>query len=210
MVNMNAEWRDGFLFLSNRLSLDFLNTSPVSDGNSRQPHPERLELLPDASSLARWLKAAGLVTARKCKVLQQRWSGEMPEEILRFRERLRKAVLAIESGKAPSRQFIAETNALLQAHPSISRLVEEDSGLILIKHFDPQTPLDALAPVVEDVASLMATTGKSRIRKCAGAECVLHFFDTSKKGTRRWCSMSLCGNRSKVAAYAGRKRRENE
>jgi predicted RNA-binding Zn ribbon-like protein len=36
---------------------------------------------------------------------------------------------------------------------------------------------------------------------------VLHFQDTSKKGTRRWCSMRLCGNRHKVAAYADRQRR---
>lgn len=27
------------------------------------------------------------------------------------------------------------------------------------------------------------------------------------QGTRRWCSMRLCGNRYKVAAYADRKRR---
>ena len=39
-----------------------------------------------------------------------------------------------------------------------------------------------------------------RVRKCAC--CVGHFFDTSEKGTHRWCSMGLCGNRLKVAAYA--------
>ena len=42
------------------------------------------------------------------------------------------------------------------------------------------------------------------MRKCG--ECVLHFYDTSKKGTRRWYSMQLCGNRLKVAAYATRQR----
>src|SRR5438309_9482099 len=33
----------------------------------------------------------------------------------------------------------------------------------------------------------------------------LHFHDISKKGTRRWCSMQLCGNRLKVAACAARR-----
>jgi predicted RNA-binding Zn ribbon-like protein len=201
-VGVNEDWRDGFLFLGNRLSLDFLNTCPVSEGNS-------LELLPDAPSLARWLKAAGLLTERASTVLQQKWSGPMPEEIRRYRERLRTAVAALERGTAPSKQFIAETNALLSAHPSTDRLVQKDSGLMLVRYFDPQTPLDALAPIVEDVAGLLTTAVKSRIRRCAGAQCVLHFYDTSRKGTRRWCSMNLCGNRSKVAAYASRKRSEN-
>src|SRR6516164_5368126 len=49
-----------------------------------------------------------------------------------------------------------------------------------------------------------ASVDRTRVRKCG--QCVLHFLDTSKKGTRRWCSMQLCGNRLKVAAYALRKR----
>jgi predicted RNA-binding Zn ribbon-like protein len=36
---------------------------------------------------------------------------------------------------------------------------------------------------------------------------VLHFCDTSRKGTRRWCRMQICGNRAKVATYAARHRR---
>ncbi|WP_082661594.1 CGNR zinc finger domain-containing protein [Terracidiphilus gabretensis] len=42
------------------------------------------------------------------------------------------------------------------------------------------------------------------MRQCA--VCVVHFFDTSKKGSRRWCSMNICGNKLKVAAYQRRKR----
>jgi predicted RNA-binding Zn ribbon-like protein len=80
--------------------------------------------------------------------------------------------------------------------------------LILGQRFEPRTPLDALAPIVADVADLLAHGDASRIRKCGDPECVLHFYDISKKGTRRWCSMNLCGNRSKVAAYASRKRNE--
>jgi predicted RNA-binding Zn ribbon-like protein len=28
-----------------------------------------------------------------------------------------------------------------------------------------------------------------------------YFYDVSKNQTRRWCSMDVCGNRAKVAAY---------
>jgi predicted RNA-binding Zn ribbon-like protein len=40
-----------------------------------------------------------------------------------------------------------------------------------------------------------------RIRKCANPDCVLWFYDVSKNGQRRWCSMQGCGNRMKAARF---------
>ena len=40
-----------------------------------------------------------------------------------------------------------------------------------------------------------------RIRRCAQPDCVLYFYDTSKNGTRRWCSMKTCGNRAKAQRF---------
>jgi predicted RNA-binding Zn ribbon-like protein len=40
-----------------------------------------------------------------------------------------------------------------------------------------------------------------RIRRCAHPACVLWFHDTSRNGTRRWCSMEACGNRVKAGRY---------
>ena len=71
--------------------------------------------------------------------------------------------------------------------------------------FEPREPEDLFAPLAHNAATLFATVDRERVRNCA--HCVLHFHDTSKKGTRRWCSMELCGNRLKVAAYAARRRR---
>ena len=203
---MNADWRDGFLFLGNRLSLDFLNTRPVANG-------ELVEFLPDAPALARWLKAAELVPEPASRDLELLWStgaswAESVEKLRKFRERLRNALFALETGKAPSDAFIAELNELLTAHPTAHQLRRDGKDLMLRRSFEPQSPLDAYAPIVEDVADLLANGDISRIRKCVCPQCVLHFYDTSKKGTRRWCSMNLCGNRSKVAAYASRKRTE--
>ncbi|MBE2315827.1 CGNR zinc finger domain-containing protein [Solirubrobacter sp. CPCC 204708] len=41
----------------------------------------------------------------------------------------------------------------------------------------------------------------SRVRPCANDECVLWFLDTSRPGTRRWCSMAACGNRDKAMRH---------
>lgn len=50
----------------------------------------------------------------------------------------------------------------------------------------------------------LLATAPDRIRACAHETCVLHFFDTSRNGTRRWCSMASCGNRAKASRHYAR------
>jgi predicted RNA-binding Zn ribbon-like protein len=47
---------------------------------------------------------------------------------------------------------------------------------------------------------------RDRIRACAGQDCVLHFYDTSRAGKRMWCSMAGCGNRAKARRHYERSR----
>ena len=86
-----------------------------------------------------------------------------------------------------------------------TRLKTKGSGTEL--WFEPRQPEELFAPLAHSAATLFADVDRNRVRKCA--QCVLHFRDTSKKGTRRWCSMQLCGNRLKVAAYAARRRTQS-
>ncbi len=39
------------------------------------------------------------------------------------------------------------------------------------------------------------------VRKCANPDCVLWFLDTTRSRTRRWCSMTGCGNRLKARRH---------
>ncbi|MFG2373660.1 CGNR zinc finger domain-containing protein [Streptomyces sp. NPDC048504] len=50
----------------------------------------------------------------------------------------------------------------------------------------------------------LLSTAPDRIRHCAHEACVLRFFDTSRNGTRRWCSMAACGNRAKASRHYAR------
>ncbi|MEO8025479.1 MAG: ABATE domain-containing protein [Bryobacteraceae bacterium] len=201
-ATMNKDWRDGFLFVGNQLALDFLNTVPVLDGGPK-------ELLPDCASLVRWLVAAELISAADAKRIEPKWTADpacdnMLDELREFRERLRDMVLALEHQIEPSHPFLAEINLQLAAHPYIDQLMPSEAGMIRSKRFVPRTPLDLFAPIADSVAALLTAPDLQRLRKCEN--CILHFFDTSKKGTRRWCSMNACGNRSKVAAYTKRKK----
>ena len=61
----------------------------------------------------------------------------------------------------------------------------------------------ALAAVARDGIDAIARRAKD-LRQCEG--CSALFLDDSRGGRRRWCSMSRCGNRAKVAGYRSRQR----
>lgn len=198
----DSDWKDGFLFLGNHLALDFVNTRPVQDG-------EAVELLTDFEALLRWFRAAALLSSREAADLRQEWgqsarAQRVVEALRELRERLRKEVLSREDGGAIHRAVVDELNQLMAEHPMLTRLKAGGNGSVTELWFDPRRPEDLIAPVAYSAAKLLAEADRTRVRKCA--YCVLHFYDTSKKGTRRWCSMKLCGNRLKVAAYAARQR----
>jgi predicted RNA-binding Zn ribbon-like protein len=201
-----SDWRDGFLFLGNHLALDFVNTCPVQNGES-------VELLPDFDALLRWFQTADLLSSDQAASLRQRWgtsarAQHVVEAMRELRERLRKEILAKEHGGTVRRAAIDELNQLMKEHPMLTRLKSTGRTPTTELWFDPRQPEDLFAPLAHSAAVLFAEVDRNRVRKCG--QCVLHFYDASKKGTRRWCSMQLCGNRLKVARYAARRRTRAE
>jgi predicted RNA-binding Zn ribbon-like protein len=198
-----SDWKDGFLFLGNELVLDFLNTHPIQDG-------QLVELLTDFAALLRWFQAAGLLDSAEAAALQRRWgetsrAQEVTQAMRELRERLRRAVMAWERTGSVQHSMLDELNKLMTQHPMRTRLKAAGKSYSAQPWFDPREPEDLFAPLAHGAATLFTTLDRRRVRQCAS--CVLHFHDTSKKGTRRWCSMQLCGNRLKVAAYAARQRK---
>jgi len=193
----------GFLFLGNQLTLDLLNTRPALTGKPT-------ELLTDFRTLLQWFQATGLLSHSEAASLQKQWDrSARADEILRtiraLRETLRGQVLRWESGGTIQPAVVRQLNVLMARHPMRTRVVEQSGRLITQTWFETREPEDLLAPLAQSAGELFSGFERTRVRKCA--HCVGHFLDTSKKGTRRWCSMRLCGNRFKVATYAARKRR---
>jgi predicted RNA-binding Zn ribbon-like protein len=196
------DWIDGFLFVANRRILDLLNTKPVLENGPT-------ELLTDVRALERWLLAAGMLSSVRDKAAVRAWRNSTEAEaflnqLIAFREKLRDAVLRIESGMLPGDAFVSEVNSLLLQYPRLTSLRKRDGKLVRETLVEFHKPADLWATIVDATADLLVETETSRIRKCES--CVIHFFDTSKKGSRRWCSMNICGNKLKVAAYQQRKR----
>lgn len=194
-----------FLFVGHHACLDFINTNPVIDG---QP----VDLLATFSDLVAWLRQAHLLPGEeRTKQFERQWAGEaIAEEILNkaraFRRTLRAAVERIAAGRPVPEGAVEAINELLRCrlgHPQLTRRKDKFSREFLIESEDPQQLLGLLAEAAGD---LLCTCDFSLIRKCQNPACVLFFYDTTKNHARHWCSMSLCGNRSKVAAHYHRHR----
>jgi predicted RNA-binding Zn ribbon-like protein len=48
------------------------------------------------------------------------------------------------------------------------------------------------------------TADFSHVKACEGPACTLLFLDKTRRHTRRWCSMAVCGNRAKQSAHRTR------
>jgi predicted RNA-binding Zn ribbon-like protein len=110
----------------------------------------------------------------------------------------------MESGLSPSDEFIRKINSGLLQHSPMTVLQKREGRIVRESLFDPQKPEDLWMLILDGAADLLSEPEIRRLRQCEG--CVVHFFDTSKKGSRRWCSMNICGNKVKVASYQRRRR----
>ena len=70
------------------------------------------------------------------------------------------------------------------------------------------------APISPTSDRMLATIGRDAvdslgrpdlIRSCAAGDCGVMYLDTSRSGSRTWCSMSRCGNRHKVRELRARR-----
>lgn len=81
------------------------------------------------------------------------------------------------------------------------RLVPDSRGGLRIAAASGVAGLDA---IVETVAGSVAGGGWGRLKLCSASDCRWAFYDTSRNGGGRWCSMKACGNRNKTRAYRRR------
>ena len=65
--------------------------------------------------------------------------------------------------------------------------------------------LDAVA---RDAVDLLRSPRSARVKRCGDAEdgCGWLFVDATKSGTRRWCSMQICGSRAKASRQRARQK----
>ncbi len=197
------ERSDKFLWVGNAPAIDFVNTQIVQGGT-------RVDLLEEPGDLLQWLRDSEMLGEQSLREVTRSFGRSRLEKALccakDYREALRTALQKLSQHGTVDGNALEETNRLLQEPRSIFALSDTKRGAKLQQKWIVGQPEDLSRPIAFAFAHLLTDQHSGRIRKCQNPECILFFLDTSKSGTRTWCSMNICGNKMRISAF--RKRQE--
>jgi len=197
--------RAPFRLLGGRLAVDFANAVP---GHSAGSTAENW------AGLIAFLEQAGVIASERTRELlhMSEADPQAVEHLLRqavaLSEALHRGFDAHIRGEHIERATVEAVNELLRVTEGHDELVPLGREWTLRLIAREQRPEWLLAAVARSAAELIAEGSAAPLRKCANPRCPLFFYDTSRTGRRRWCSMGACGNRSKVASFARRRARD--
>lgn len=191
-----------FLFIANDPSLDFVNTEVMLVG-------ARTDLLQSFADLTVWFEQAKLASMPDLHRFAKVWTDTPAAEAAFQAARALRGVLRNSVERLASTGKVLHDLAELLTkelrHPCLATHVVHSRGRLKTKpRWILEQPRDLLVVVAHYAANFFAGADYTAVRKCENPECILYFHDTSKNHTRRWCSMGLCGNRAKVAAFRDR------
>lgn len=195
--------RNEYLWIANHPALDFLNTELIQNGS-------RTDLLRDFPHLAEWLEHAGLLGEFNAAQVIARFGTRDRTKVWEDAQQLRAAIRALveqrAAGKRASQSALDVVNRHLQLDAGSVRLASTSAGIERRVERELRDASQLLQPLAQAAAELLCDCDPALIKPCANHACILYFYDTSKNHARRWCSMDLCGNRTKVAAHYRRNR----
>lgn len=207
--------RSAWRFVAGNLCLDFVNTT-----NRRVPVPQNPlltrpdeECLLDYGRLLDWARAAGCLEPQAVKHLTQTALRDraLAQRVWRRAMVLREALYEIAVSVVE--RTLADERALsvLNREVGIARdhLVIAARKGELVESFQGQ-PWELsrpLWPIALSAAQFFVRGVTRRLKRCPGSGCDWLFIDVTKNGSRTWCSMADCGNRSKVTRYRMRRRK---
>ncbi|WP_407519547.1 CGNR zinc finger domain-containing protein [Methylobacterium oryzisoli] len=197
------------IFVADAPGLDFLNSVAT-------PVDVPVDWIGDGEGLLSWLEQAGLVPAGAVATVRDRATpGELDvvaAQARQLREWFRDFVDA-HRGRPLAADDLAHLkplNRLLERDESFNQVVaREQDGHVRLelqasRHW--RSPEALLQPIGTALARLVCEEDFTNVKACAGHRCTLMFADHTRRRSRRWCSMAVCGNRAKQAAHRGRLR----
>ena len=169
-----------------------------------------LDYLTSYADLVDWARRAGGLSSAQAEVLLTRADADpaaATDELVRARA-LRESVFGLFYGHA--KDGVADPGHLAAVQEAFTdalrngRLEPTADGLRWT--WEPDLALPRW--LVAQSAIELATSGSlGRVKACASQDgCQYLFVDTSKNGSRRWCSMSDCGNQAKSRRLTARRR----
>jgi len=183
--------------IAGRLSLDFANEfRPSSDFSWEE--------------LLRFLLLTRIISSERSQQLlalpqnDPQSAGTLLGKAQRLHASLHLTFSALLQKETLLRDWVEPINDVLRVTEGHDEILEQD-GKWRLEFVAREGGLDwLLAAVARSAAELVAEGASARLRVCSNPDCGLFFYDTSRTRSRRWCSMSRCGNRHKVRAFSRR------
>jgi len=186
--------------------LDFANA--VSWRGSDEP----ADRLPDYGELLRFGVQTGLLSELEAGRLR-REASRQPEaadralrDAVELRESLYRIFSGLAGGRPPCPDDLATLNARLPRALAYLQVSATRDRFGWAWTGDPVALDRILWPIARDAAVFLTSGNLARLRTCANPRCRWVFLDTTRSGTRRWCTMAVCGNRAKVRRHRDRHR----
>lgn len=180
------------VFVGDNLALDFIN-SAFGVGTAHQDY------FIDDDSVLQWLKLAKVVP-NELKIAP----AMLGNLAIRLRDNAKALLQAAKTGEAADACVV--NDVLREGHTSTELTWDgatRSFQSVRLNRYDNAAYM--LEPVAKAIVALLTETPIDLIRQCEAHDCTLMFHDKTKAHRRRWCSMALCGNRMKVAAFRSRK-----
>ncbi len=202
MNQVNSRSLDRLDMLGGALCLDFANTV-----NSRISTVH--DYLGSYVELLGWAAKAGGIKGDEEALLaaaaerQPERASAVLEEARSLRETIYRVFSFVAAGAQPAEVDLAAlwqqyATGIEQARPHLS------TGAVTLTWSTGEDLRAVLWPVAYSAGELLRSAEIRRVKECPG--CGWLFVDTSKNGSRRWCSMYTCGTRDKMRRYHRRAR----
>ncbi|HEY4932597.1 MAG TPA: ABATE domain-containing protein [Terriglobales bacterium] len=204
MTREKADWDRKFDLSGGALCLDFANT--VLKRN--QPDRARDELS-NYARLVGFAKQAKLLSPAKADFLAKRPLVKRlnVDRVLPAAMMLREAIYRVFSSVAAERPIAAKDVKLIEDFALDAwkhrRLMptSQDGYRWQWKAEEAESRSQMLWPIALSAAELLTSDSLPLVRQCAADDCAWLFLDESRNRSRRWCDMSVCGNRQKARRH---------
>ena len=186
--------------VAGHLALDFANTVDDPLG------PQRWDHIPDHPNLVTWGERVGIVDAREAAVLR-RAAAEDPEaaaaavrDAVALRSALNDVFGAVVDGTPLDDGWVGCARSS-RPRPPGPKLTA--TGPHPAPTWSLAEPGALLWPVADAAHRLLTGPEVARLKRCVA--CPWLFLDRSRNGSRRWCSMEICGTDEKIRRYVTRR-----
>ena len=197
---------DDFAFLAGDASLDLVNTlmhrsQPGGPDDLLTDDLPGAGLLGNGDAARRWFVAAGLLTQGEAARLDAETTQHAARRLRGALDAVYRPLARRQPGGAAAARGLATLNAVLDQGRERVQLRREGEAFSRATHFEVIGPPDPSVGVARAAAELLHRLEPLRLRECENPDCDLLFYDESRNGSRRWCSMQGCGNQQKQARF---------